>query len=81
MEAREEVEETEDGAKLQRLLQLNRQQQEGIVRRLGRAFDSPSGSRCLHVWSCMCWLCACVYMCNVHTGRLSGSSVFMIIPS
>ena len=46
MEAREEVEETEDVAKLQRLLQANRQQQQDIVRRLSRAFDSPSGSRC-----------------------------------
>jgi hypothetical protein len=45
MESREEVESTGDPVRLQELLRLNKERQQGIVARLAHAFDSPSGSR------------------------------------
>jgi len=45
LEAREEVEATEDPAVLRRLLQQNRQQQARLVEELGEAFSRPTGTQ------------------------------------
>jgi hypothetical protein len=71
MEAREEVEETDDPEVLQRLLKANRSQQAEVVKALGKAFESEP-QEAIHLTARLAYLAR---LESVILGKLPSDSV------